>query len=68
MTKRIVLLITVLFAVSTCTFAQKAKDSTSPLEVGAIAPDFTLLNDTNVQTTLSDTKKPTMLVFYRGYW
>ena len=68
MTKRIVLLISVLFAVSTCALAQKAKDSTTPLKIGDIAPNFKLQNDKHVETTLSNTGKLTMLVFFRGYW
>ena len=48
--------------------AQTAASRTEPVKVGAIAPDFTL-TDTNGRTVkLSAIKRPTVLVFYRGYW
>lgn len=49
-------------------YAQNAKSKTDPLTVGKIAPDFTLSDQNGKQVTLSKVKKPTVLVFYRGYW
>ncbi len=42
----------------------------SPLQVGEIAPDFTLENQNNQKVTLSSARgsMPTVLVFYRGNW
>ena len=44
------------------------RSKTEPLKVGEIAPDFTLNDQNGKQTTLSKSKKPVVLVFYRGYW
>ena len=45
------------------------KPRTSPVQVGEIAPDFTLQDEQNRKVTLSATRGlPTVLVFYRGYW
>ncbi len=50
-------------------FAQKAESNIKPLQVGAIAPDFTLTDSNGEKSvTLSKVNKPTVLVFYRGYW
>lgn len=49
-------------------YAQTAKSKTEPLEVGAVAPNFTLTDENSKQVTLSKAKKPVVLVFYRGYW
>jgi peroxiredoxin len=68
MTYRIILLIGLIFAVNFGVFAQNAKSKTEPLQVGAIAPDFTLTSNKDEQVTLSKVNKPTILVFYRGYW
>ena len=42
----------------------------SPIAVGDVAPDFTLVDENNKKLTLSDArgKSPVVLVFYRGYW
>jgi cytochrome oxidase Cu insertion factor (SCO1/SenC/PrrC family) len=44
--------------------------SAEPIKVGEIAPDFTLEDQDGHKITLSEArgKKPTVLVFYRGYW
>lgn len=65
---RILLFIALIFAVNLEVFAQKVKSNTEPLQTGAIAPDFTLSSNTDKQVTLSKVNKPTVLVFYRGYW
>lgn len=48
--------------------AQNAKSKTEPIAVGATAPDFTLADQNGKSVTLSKIGKPTVLVFYRGYW
>jgi cytochrome oxidase Cu insertion factor (SCO1/SenC/PrrC family) len=50
--------------------ADELKPRNSPLQVGEIAPDFTLENQNNGQVTLSSARgsRPTVLVFYRGNW
>ncbi len=42
----------------------------APVEVGEMAPDFTLEDQQGRPVTLSSTrgKMPIVLVFYRGYW
>jgi len=42
----------------------------SQLAVGEMAPDFTLEDHNNQKVTLSSARgvRPTILVFYRGYW
>lgn len=42
----------------------------SPLQVGEIAPDFTLESQNNQKVTLSSARgtRATVLVFYRGNW
>ncbi len=46
------------------------KPRDSALEVGELAPDFTLESHNNQKITLSSARgsKPTVLVFYRGNW
>ena len=43
---------------------------TSPVQVGEMAPDFTLEDQQGRKVMLSSAhgKMPTVLVFYRGYW
>ena len=43
---------------------------TSPVQVGEVAPDFTLEDQQGRKVMLSSArgKMPTVLVFYRGYW
>jgi cytochrome oxidase Cu insertion factor (SCO1/SenC/PrrC family) len=66
---KIILFVALILAVNVGVFAQKAKINTEPLQIGAIAPDFTLDNSNGEgKITLSKVKKPTVLVFYRGYW
>lgn len=47
--------------------SEKAKKD-EPVKIGEIAPDFTLTTTDDEKITLSENKKPTMLVFYRGHW
>jgi cytochrome oxidase Cu insertion factor (SCO1/SenC/PrrC family) len=55
---------------STLSRADELKPRNSPLQVGEIAPDFTLENQNNQKVTLSSARgsRPTVLVFYRGNW
>lgn len=55
---------------STLSRADELKPRNSPLQVGEIAPDFTLENQNNGKVTLSSARgsRPTVLVFYRGNW
>lgn len=48
--------------------AQNAKSKIEPITVGATAPDFTLADQNGKSVTISKIGKPTVLVFYRGYW
>lgn len=50
--------------------AQQAKSATTPITVGATAPDFTLSDQDGNTVALADArgKSPVILVFYRGYW
>jgi cytochrome oxidase Cu insertion factor (SCO1/SenC/PrrC family) len=43
---------------------------TSPIQLGEMAPDFTLEDQHNQKVTLSSARgtAPTVLVFYRGHW
>lgn len=42
---------------------------TSPVQIGEMAPDFTLEDQHNQKVQLSGARgTPTVLVFYRGYW
>ena len=42
----------------------------TPIEVGDMAPDFTLEDHNGHRVTLFDARgnSPVLLVFYRGYW
>ena len=42
----------------------------TPVGVGDVAPDFTLVDHHGQKTTLfgSRDKSPVVLIFYRGYW
>ena len=55
---------------STLSRADELKPRNSPLQVGEIAPDFTLESQNNQKVTLSSARgsRPTVLVFYRGNW
>jgi len=46
------------------------KPRNAPVQVGELAPDFTLEDQRDQKVTLSSVrgKMPTVLVFYRGYW
>jgi cytochrome oxidase Cu insertion factor (SCO1/SenC/PrrC family) len=46
------------------------KPRSSPVQVGEVAPDFTLEDQNNQRVTLSSARgnTPTVLVFYRGNW
>jgi len=46
------------------------KPRSSQLAVGEMAPEFTLEDHNNQKVTLSSARgvRPTILVFYRGYW
>ena len=50
--------------------ASQTTNRSSPVSVGEIAPDFTLLDQFKKKTTLSDVSHTSsvVLVFYRGYW
>jgi cytochrome oxidase Cu insertion factor (SCO1/SenC/PrrC family) len=65
---KIFLSISLLAIFSLTAQAQNAKSRTEPLKVGATAPDFTLNDQNGKPVTLSKAGKPTILVFYRGYW
>jgi cytochrome oxidase Cu insertion factor (SCO1/SenC/PrrC family) len=70
--------ITLLLISSSCTTTLKRALSTgddlkprsSPVQVGEVAPDFTLEDQQNQKVTLSSARAsmPTVLVFYRGNW
>lgn len=49
---------------------QELKPRSSPVQVGELAPDFTLEDHNGQKTTLSAARgsMPTVLVFYRGDW
>ncbi|MGI8668863.1 MAG: redoxin domain-containing protein [Aridibacter sp.] len=65
---KIALFIVLMLIANVGVFAQKATSKTESLQVGAIAPDFTLAGNDGKSVTLSKVEKPTVLVFYRGYW
>jgi len=46
------------------------KPRASAVQIGEMAPDFTLEDQRNQKITLSSARgsTPTVLVFYRGYW
>jgi len=50
--------------------ADELRPRSSPLQIGEIAPDFTLEDQHKQKVTLSSNrgKIPAVLVFYRGYW
>jgi cytochrome oxidase Cu insertion factor (SCO1/SenC/PrrC family) len=50
--------------------ASQLRPRNSPLQVGEIAPDFTLESHNNQNVTLSSARgsRATVLVFYRGNW
>jgi len=56
------------FAATTGEAARFAR--TSPVQIGEIAPDFTLedVQGRNVTLSAARGKTPVVLVFYRGYW
>ena len=58
----------VLLAIASHSLSQTAQTRTEPLKAGATAPDFTLKDAEGKPVTLSSVKRPTVLVFYRGYW
>jgi cytochrome oxidase Cu insertion factor (SCO1/SenC/PrrC family) len=55
---------------STISDPDELKPRSSQLEVGEMAPDFTLEDQNNQKVTLSSARagRPAILVFYRGYW
>ena len=65
---KIALFVALMLTVNVGIFAQKSTSNTEPVKVGAIAPDFTLASNGKEGVTLSKVNKPTVLVFYRGYW
>ncbi|MDQ6653890.1 MAG: redoxin domain-containing protein [Acidobacteriota bacterium] len=50
--------------------SQELKPRTSAVQIGEMAPDFTLEDQQNQKVTLSAARgsAPGVLVFYRGYW
>lgn len=50
--------------------SQNQTQSSRPVSVGEVGPDFTLVDQNGNKVTLSDArgKSPMVLVFYRGYW
>ena len=68
MKSKILLFVILLTSFSFAAQAQNAKSRTEPLKVGVVAPDFTLTDQNGKSVTLSKVEKPTVLVFYRGYW
>ena len=50
--------------------AGELKPRASPLQVGEVAPDFTLEDQNGHKVTLSAARgqAPVVLVFYRGHW
>lgn len=50
--------------------ATTATQRNSPVNVGEMAPDFTLEDQDGRKVSLSSARgeKPVVLVFYRGYW
>lgn len=49
---------------------KETKSRATPVQIGDSAPDFTLTDLNGATVTLSAVRKkrPTVLVFYRGYW
>lgn len=52
------------------TASEQLARRTSPVQVGEMAPDFTLEDQRNQKVKLSSARgtAPTVLVFYRGHW
>ena len=50
--------------------SDELKPRASPVQMGEMAPNFTLEDQHHQKVTLSSArgKVPTVLVFYRGYW
>ncbi len=50
--------------------SEELKPRTSAVQIGDMAPDFTLEDQHNQKVTLSSARGsvPSVLVFYRGYW
>ena len=50
--------------------SEELKPRTSAVQVGEMAPNFTLEDQHNQKVNLSSARgsAPTVLVFYRGYW
>lgn len=65
---QIIVLLVLTMAVSAQSTAERARDT--PIGTGAVAPDFTLEDQSGRKVTLSDARgaNPVVLVFYRGYW
>ena len=62
-----------LFSLVGCAYGQPQKQEekrATPISVGEVAPDFTLVDQDSNRVTLSEArgKSPVVLVFYRGYW
>lgn len=68
MNLKIFLLLVLCGAFSLTALAQNAKSRTQPLGAGMTAPDFTLNDQNGKPVKLSAVGKPTVLVFYRGFW
>ena len=50
--------------------AHQLEPRNSPVQIGEIAPDFTLEDQNGQKVTLSSARgsAPVVLVFYRGHW
>ena len=68
MLKRLLPTLLVILTCAVFALAQKSTEPTKPIEVGQIAPDFTLTTNAKKDFTLSKVEGNTVLVFYRGYW
>jgi len=68
MKMKVFLLLASLAVFSFAIQAQNAKSRTEPVTVGMVAPDFTLADQNGKSVTLSKSKGPVVLVFFRGYW
>ncbi len=56
-------------AVGTCgQMKADERSRTEPVAVGQAAPDFTLADHNGESVTLSKLGRPSVVVFYRGYW
>jgi len=65
---RFLLLTAILLTFAVTGLGQKAASKTEPIQIGATAPDFSLMSNKLEKVTLSEVDKITVLVFYRGYW